>query len=293
MTTSFCVRVQSSGEDDLEFHVPHGSKGSHLLSRVGRYLDIQELCYFGLSYTNTKDEIDFLKPNKLIQLSKLKHEYPLQFTFRPMYYPEKIEELVKTSTVREFYLYTREQIETNRLECPNKNTRERLNEITTRPEELQMMREYLTIASNQLPSFGVEYFQIIKSNTSTADRPKWLAIHAKGIDLCHQKNTKTPINSLLWKDFEDLSVKGKTLIIHIIGQPNIQVTAPSARIARLIKRLCIGNHRLRDHRCKGENLITVQLKTHQERQQKQIDLYRSRIEELEGEITILRGNMMP
>ncbi|KAL3068753.1 hypothetical protein niasHS_017319 [Heterodera schachtii] len=104
---------------ELEFTILPSTTGKQLFDQVVKTINLREIWYFGLQYTDTKGFSSWLKLNKKVLKQDIKKEQTLQFKFRAKFYPEDVaEEIIQDVTLRLFYLQVKDLILTDEVYCP-------------------------------------------------------------------------------------------------------------------------------------------------------------------------------
>lgn len=116
------VRVTTM-DAELEFTVQPNTLGKQLFDQVTKTINLKEIWFFGLQYTDTKGLSSWLKLNKKITSQDVKKESPLVFKFRAKFYPEDVSaEIIQDVTLRLFYLQVKEAIMSDEIYCPPETT---------------------------------------------------------------------------------------------------------------------------------------------------------------------------
>ena len=294
MTTSSSLHVamrSASSPSTLHYAIPQNCTGRRLLEKQARLLDIREHWLFGLGFVDLNRNLGILKPDADVSKTLTKVGTSFSFEFRPIYFPEKLDELVETSTVREFYHFVKKQIESGNLECTDPDHKKELTDLAAVVDDLledrASMLKYLASAS-RLETYGMELFEAhqIKPRADV-----WLAIHAKGIKLYTRSDKQKPLKSFLWNEIEETKVNGSTFIIvpKRKNVPKVSFTVLSERVAKTIQRLCEGNRRLMLRRQRGDSLIVTQMKNQLGRELEKENRLKNKIRQLQEEIESLRA----
>ncbi|PAV56144.1 hypothetical protein WR25_13377 isoform F [Diploscapter pachys] len=112
------VRVTTM-DAELEFAIQSNTTGKQLFDQVVKTVNLREIWYFGLQYTDNKGLPTWLKLNKKVLSQDVKKEPTLSFRFRAKFYPEDVgEEIIQDVTMRLFYLQVKDAILTDEIYCP-------------------------------------------------------------------------------------------------------------------------------------------------------------------------------
>uniref|UniRef100_A0A1I8BUA1 Moesin/ezrin/radixin homolog 1 n=1 Tax=Meloidogyne hapla TaxID=6305 RepID=A0A1I8BUA1_MELHA len=104
---------------ELEFSIQSSTSGKQLFDQVVKTINLREIWYFGLQYTDNKGFSTWLKLNKKVLKQDVKKEPILQFKFRAKFYPEDVaEEIIQDVTLRLFYLQVKDLILSDEVYCP-------------------------------------------------------------------------------------------------------------------------------------------------------------------------------
>ncbi|KAL3120816.1 hypothetical protein niasHT_008108 [Heterodera trifolii] len=104
---------------EFEFAIPPSTVGKQLFDQVIKTINLREIWYFGLQYTDSKGISSWLKLDKKVLKQDIKKEQTLQFKFRAKFYPEDVaEEIIQDVTLRLFYLQVKDLILTGEVYCP-------------------------------------------------------------------------------------------------------------------------------------------------------------------------------
>ena len=279
---------------DLEYYIPEKSKGGYLLRHQARLLGIREHWHFGLWFTDTKGRPDLLESGKAVSKSRVKPTVPMNFEFRPTFFPEKLDELVETSTVREFYYFVKGRVESGNLECPDPDHKKELTGLAAVVDDLledrAPMLKYLASAS-RLETYGMELFQVheVQPGADGQRLPVWLGIHAKGITTYARSDQQKPLTVFLWATITKEEVYGSNLIVTATGESNVTYKTTDAREAKLIQRLCQGHRKMIRPRSDGDNLLITQMKAQLNRQEIKDKWFQDRILQLQKNLESLKS----
>ncbi|CAF0837635.1 unnamed protein product [Adineta ricciae] len=114
------VRVVTM-DSELEFAIQPNTTGKQLFDQVVKTINLREIWFFGLLFTDSKDFPCWLKLNKKVLSQDLKktHDQPLSFKFRARFYPEEVsEELIQDTTQKLFFLQVKDSVLSDEIYCP-------------------------------------------------------------------------------------------------------------------------------------------------------------------------------
>ncbi len=83
------------------------------------FLEHEQIWYFGLQYTDVRDQPAWINLDKKISKQEIKKAPLLNFNFRFKYYPENIvDEVIQDSTLKLLYLQVKSDILNEAIYCP-------------------------------------------------------------------------------------------------------------------------------------------------------------------------------
>ncbi|KAI0983528.1 hypothetical protein GJ496_005996 [Pomphorhynchus laevis] len=107
---------------ELDFSISPSSNGKLLFDQVIKTIGLREFWWFGLQFTDSKDMIAWIRPNKKVLQEDIKKpvgDQPIFLKLRAKFYPEDIgEEIIQDITLKLFFLQVKEQILLEEIYCP-------------------------------------------------------------------------------------------------------------------------------------------------------------------------------
>jgi len=107
--------------NEFEFKVGEKTLGRELFDQILQTIGIREKWYFGLQYSDSKDNRSWLELDQKVSklLNKNKKDETLIFSFRVKFFPENVEdEIIQQNTLQMFYLQIRKDILNQGIHCP-------------------------------------------------------------------------------------------------------------------------------------------------------------------------------
>uniref|UniRef100_A0A8D8USL1 Moesin/ezrin/radixin homolog 1 n=3 Tax=Cacopsylla melanoneura TaxID=428564 RepID=A0A8D8USL1_9HEMI len=226
---------------------PH-CKGKYLLDHVCNQLNLIEVDYFGLRFTDSHKIRHWLDPSKNI-MKQLKDVDPLQFSFRVKFYPPDPFKLKEDITRYQIYLQLKRDLLHGRLYCdPNAAAQlgayilqEELGDFN--PEEhvgnyvseLKILLKQTTYIEEKMIEFHSKLVEQTPEQVETAFLRKAACLDTYGVDpqpvkdhagnqmylginhtgiLTFLGNRRT--TRYLWKQVQNINYEGKMFIVHLV-----------------------------------------------------------------------------
>uniref|UniRef100_A0A915MWQ4 Moesin/ezrin/radixin homolog 1 n=1 Tax=Meloidogyne javanica TaxID=6303 RepID=A0A915MWQ4_MELJA len=270
---------------ELEFSIQSSTSGKQLFDQVVKTINLREIWYFGLQYTDNKGFSTWLKLNKKVLKQDVKKEPILQFKFRAKFYPEDVaEEIIQDVTLRLFYLQVKDLILSDEVYCP--------------PDQAVLLASYAmqakygdylkdkhlpgTLANDRLlPQRVLNQFKM-NINEWEHRVMNWWQDH-RGMNretamieyLKIAQDLDIPKVGFPWSEIRNISFNDKKFVIKPVDKKSQDFVfyAPRLRINKRILALCMGNHELYMRRRKPDSIEVQQMKQQakEERIQRQME----------------------
>uniref|UniRef100_A0A914I6I8 Moesin/ezrin/radixin homolog 1 n=1 Tax=Globodera rostochiensis TaxID=31243 RepID=A0A914I6I8_GLORO len=302
---------------EMEFAIVPSTTGKQLFDQVVKTINLREIWYFGLQYTDTKGVTSWLKLDKKVLKQDIKKEQTLQFIFRAKFYPEDVaEEIIQDVTLRLFYLQVKDLLLTDEVYCPpdqaillasyamqakyGDHAKEehgsgfRANDRLIPQRVLNQFKMNMSEWENRVITWWTDH-RGMKRETAMLEYLKiaqdldqygvnYFSIrNKKGSELFlgYAQNDKlNPKVGFPWSEIRNTSFNDKKFVIKPVDKKaqDFVFYAPRLRINKRILALCMGNHELYMRRRKPDSIEVQQMKQQAKQERIQRQLEQERLQ---------------
>jgi len=106
-------------DTELQFSVQKSSGAKALFDQVITTTGIREIWYFGLQFTDVRNQPAWLNLTKRLNQHEIKKEVIQKFAFKFKYFPENVDdEIIQDATLKHLYLQVKDDILNELIYCP-------------------------------------------------------------------------------------------------------------------------------------------------------------------------------